>query len=66
VQFYPDAGEKIPKDLPPEKGPGVRTVYKNADTAHVLVTRRSITIILGVIQNSPIRRMSKREIKLET
>jgi hypothetical protein len=24
MEFYPDAGEEIPKDLPPEKGPRVR------------------------------------------
>jgi hypothetical protein len=23
MEFYPDAGEEIPKDLPPEKGPRV-------------------------------------------
>jgi hypothetical protein len=28
MEFYPDASEEIPKDLPPEKGPRVRmTVY---------------------------------------
>jgi hypothetical protein len=29
MEFHPDAGEEIPKDLPPEKGPRVRV------TAHV-------------------------------
>jgi hypothetical protein len=24
MEFYPDAGEEIPKDLPPEKAPKVR------------------------------------------
>jgi hypothetical protein len=43
-EFYWYAGEEIPKDLPPEKGPRVRmTVYVDADHAHDLVTRRSIT-----------------------
>jgi hypothetical protein len=43
--FYQDASEEIPKDLPPEKRPRrVRmTVYVDADHAHDLVTRRSIT-----------------------
>jgi hypothetical protein len=44
MKFYPDASEEIPKDLPPEKVPRVRmTVYVDADHAHDLVTRRSIT-----------------------
>jgi hypothetical protein len=44
VEFYPDAGEEIPKDLPPEKGARVTmTVYVDADHEHNLVTRRTIT-----------------------
>jgi hypothetical protein len=44
MEFYADTSEKIPKDLPPEKGPRVRmTVYVDADHAHDLVTRRSVT-----------------------
>jgi hypothetical protein len=26
TEFYPDANEEIPKDLPPEKGPRVRMI----------------------------------------
>jgi hypothetical protein len=34
VEYYQDAEEEIPKDLPPEKGPIVRmTVYADADHA---------------------------------
>jgi hypothetical protein len=41
MEFYPDAREEIPQDLPPEKGPRVRmTVYVGADYAHDLVTRK--------------------------
>jgi hypothetical protein len=44
MEFYPDASQEITKDLTPEKGPRVRmTVYVDADHAHDLVTRRSIT-----------------------
>jgi hypothetical protein len=44
MEFYPDAGEEIPKDFPPEKGSRDRmTVNIDADHAHDLVTRRSIT-----------------------
>jgi hypothetical protein len=36
VEFYPDSGEEIPKDLPPEKGPRVRmTVYVDAVIIHM-------------------------------
>jgi hypothetical protein len=67
MEFYPDAGEEIPKDLPPEKGPRVRmTVYVDANHAHDLVTRRSITGILVMLNNTPIRWISKRQKTVET
>jgi hypothetical protein len=60
MEFYPDDSEDIPKDLPPEKGPRARvTVYVDTDCAHELVTRRSITGILVMLNNSPIRWISK-------
>jgi hypothetical protein len=47
MEFYPDASVGIPKDFLPGIGPRVRmTVYVDADHAHDLVTRRSITGIL--------------------
>jgi hypothetical protein len=53
MEFYPDASEEIPKDLPLEKGPRVRmTVYVDADHAHDLVTRRSITGILVMLNHT--------------
>jgi hypothetical protein len=67
MEFYPDAGEEIPKDLPPEKGPRVRmTVYVDADHSHDLVTRISITGILVMLNNTPIRWISKRQKTVET
>jgi hypothetical protein len=67
MEFYPDASEEIPKDLPPEKGPRVRmTVYVELDHAHDLVTRRSITRILVMLNNTPIRWVSKRQKTMET
>jgi hypothetical protein len=67
MEFYPDASEEIPKDLPPEKGPRIRmTVYKDADHAHDLVTRRSIKEILVILNNTPIRWISKRQKTVET
>jgi hypothetical protein len=42
------------------------TVYVDADHAHDLVTTRSITGILVVLNNTPIRWMSKRQKTVET
>jgi hypothetical protein len=67
MEFYPDASEEIPKDLPHEKRPRVRmTVYVDADHAHDLVTRRSITGILVMLNNTPIRWISKRQKTMKT
>jgi hypothetical protein len=69
MEFYPDASEEIPKDLPPEKDQGswVRmTVYVDADHAHDLVTRRSITGIFVMLNNMPIKWISKRQKTVET
>jgi hypothetical protein len=67
MEFYPNSGEEIPKELPPEKGPRVRmTVYVDADHAHALVTRRSITGILVMLNNTPIRWISKCQKTMET
>jgi hypothetical protein len=67
MEFYPNASEEIPKDLPPEKGPRVRmTVYVDADHAHDLVTRRSITGILVMLNNTPIRWISNLQKTVET
>jgi hypothetical protein len=62
VEFYPVAGEEIPKHLPPEKGPRVRmTIYVDADHGNDLVTRIPITGILVILNNTPIRWISKRQ-----
>jgi hypothetical protein len=67
MEFYPDAGEDIPIDLPPKKRPRVRmTVCVDADHAHDLVTRRSITGILVMLNNNPIRSISKHHKTVET
>jgi hypothetical protein len=67
MEFYPDASEEIPKDLPPEKGPRVRmTVYVDADHTYDLVTRISITGILVMLNNTPIRWISKSQKTVET
>ena len=68
-EFYPDVEEMVPKDdeRPKPKGPKVRiTVYKDADHAHDLVTRRSVTGVLLFLNNTPVRWISKRQKTVET
>jgi hypothetical protein len=56
MELYPVIREVIPKDFPPEKGTRFRvTVYVDAYHAHDLVTKRSITGILVMINNTLIR-----------
>jgi hypothetical protein len=56
VEFYPAVRQEITKDLPPEKGSRDRmTAYVDADHAHDLVTRRSITGILVMLNDTAIR-----------
>ena len=51
-EFYPFAEEDIPHDMPTPKGRSVRlTVYVDADHAHDLVTRRSVTGIVAMVNN---------------
>jgi hypothetical protein len=67
MEFYPDAREEIPKYLPPEKGTRVRmTIYMHTDHAHDLVTRRSITGILVMLNNTPIRWIYNLQKTVET
>jgi hypothetical protein len=67
MEFYQDAGEEIPKNLPSGKGPRVRmTVYVDADHAHDLVTRRYITGIIVMLNYTPIRWISKCQKTVET
>jgi hypothetical protein len=67
MEFYPNASEEIPKDPPPEIEPRVRmTVYVDADHTHDLVIRRSITRILVMLNNMPIRWISKRQKTVDT
>jgi hypothetical protein len=66
MEFYPDAEEEIPSDLPVSKEPKVRmTVYIDADHIHDLVTRRSITGFIVVLSNTPTRCVSKRQKAVE-
>ena len=68
-EFYPDVEELLPakKDCPTPRGPKVRiTVYKDADHAHDLVTRRSVSGVLLFLNNTPVKWVSKRQKTVET
>ena len=55
-EFYPDAEDEIPDDMPKLKGKPVRImVYVDASHVHDQVTRRSVTGILIFLNNTPIR-----------
>lgn len=70
TEFYPDAAESLPDNMPdPKKLNGqkvVITVYVDADHAHDLVTRRSVTGIVLFINNTPMAWVSKRQKTVET
>ena len=54
-------------EMPPPRGPKMRiTVYKDADHAHDLVTRRSVTGCLLFLNNTPVKWISKRQKTVET
>lgn len=66
-EFYPDASEEMPPNMPEPKGKAIRlTVFKDADHAHDVVTRRSVTGILMFANNMPIQWISKRQKTVET
>jgi hypothetical protein len=66
-EFYPDAEEDMPDNMPVPKGKGGRmTVYVDADHAHDKVTRRSVSGIVLFINNTPVRYISKRQKTVET
>jgi hypothetical protein len=67
MEIYPDVSEEIQMDLPPEKVSRVRmSVYIDADHAHDLITRGSITGTLVTPSNTSIRLRSKRQKTVET
>jgi hypothetical protein len=64
--FYSDAEEEIPSDLPKSNGSKVwMTVYVDADHTHYLVTRRYITGILLMSNYTSIRLVSKSQKTVE-
>jgi hypothetical protein len=66
-EFYPDAIEELPHNMPEPRGKPVRiTAYLDADHAHDLVTRRSVTGVIMFINNTPIRFKCIRQKTVET
>ena len=66
-EFYPDAKEIMPPDMPEAYGKLVcMTCYVDADHAGCNETRRSHTGIIIFVNRAPILRFSKRQTTVET
>jgi len=67
TEFYPDASEDVPPDMPDPKGNEAKlTCYVDADHARDKLTRRSVTGIVLLVNNTPLAYMSKRQKTVET
>ena len=67
MEFYPDAEEELPRQMPEPKGKAARiTCYVDADHAHDKVTHRSVTGVLLLVNNMPVKWMSKQQKTVET
>ena len=66
-EYFPDALEDVPPKAPPPFGTTVHlTAYVDADHARDNVTRRSVTGIILLLNNTPIAWISKRQRTVET
>ena len=67
TEFYPEAAEDLPPDMPEPLGvPMTTTCYVDADHAHDTVTRRSVSGILLFLNGLPVKWYSKRQKTVET
>ena len=67
TDLYPDANEELPPNMPEPKGKEVQiTVYKDADGASDVVTRRSVTGILVLVNSFPVKYYCKRQNTVES
>jgi len=65
-ELYPNSTEELPADMLKPKGkPVLITGYVDAGHAHDLVTRPSVTGVLLLLNNTPIKRYSKRQNTVE-
>ena len=66
-EFYPDAEEELPDDAPSPRGPPACMVYYvDVDHAHDVVTRCSITGVVLMVNNMPVKWILKRQQTIET
>ena len=66
-EFYPDAEEKLPPDMPEPRGKSVvTTCFVDADHAGCKATRRSHSGIIIFVNRAPILWYSKRQTTVET
>ena len=66
-EFYPDAKEEVPEDaLQPMGRRCMLTCYVDSDHARDQVTRRSVTGIILLLNNTPLVWVSKRQGTVET
>jgi hypothetical protein len=67
TEFYPDAAETIPPDMPDAQGKAVKmTCFVDADHAGCNETRRSHTGVIIFVNRAPILWFSKRQATVET
>ena len=67
TEFYPDACEELPYDMPEPSGMKTTiTIYVDADHARDKVTCRSVTGILLLLNNTPLAWVSKRQKTVES
>ena len=67
TDLYPDANEELPPNMPEPKGKEVQiTVYVDADGASDVVTRRSVTGILVMVNSFPVKYYCKRQNTVES
>lgn len=66
-QFYPDAKDDIPPDMPEPRGKAVQiTMFVDASHAANVVTRQSRTGVLIFVNRSPVLWFSKKQSTIET
>ena len=66
-QFYPDARDEIPPDMPEPRGKPVQiTMFVDASHAANVITRQSRTGVLIFVNRAPILWYSKRQSTIET
>ena len=66
TEMYPDTEEDTPKDMPERREKEMHiTTYVDADHARDKVTRRSVTRVLLLVNNTPLMWTSKRQPTVE-